>query len=54
MTILITKILIADDEQTIREELVECLTNEGYECVEASNGKEALDILFRDKDITIV
>jgi DNA-binding response OmpR family regulator len=36
----ITKILIADDEEKIREELVECLTDDGFVCVEASNGEE--------------
>lgn len=49
-----TKILIADDEQEIREEIVESLDAYGFECVEASNGEEGLDILRRDKEITIV
>jgi putative two-component system response regulator len=48
------KILIAEDEEAIREELVECLTDDGYECVEANNGEEGLDILRRDKEISIV
>jgi CheY-like chemotaxis protein len=38
-----TKVLIAEDEEAIREELVECLTDDGYECVEAVNGEEGLD-----------
>jgi putative two-component system response regulator len=49
-----SKILIADDEQEIREEIIECLTANGFECVEASNGEECLDILRRDTQITIV
>jgi putative two-component system response regulator len=49
-----TKILIAEDEGAIREELVECLADDGYECVEAANGEEGLDILRRDKEISIV
>jgi signal transduction histidine kinase len=49
-----TKILIAEDEGAIRKELVECLTDEGYVCVEAANGEEGLDILRRDKEISIV
>jgi putative two-component system response regulator len=49
-----TKILIADDEQEIREEIIECLAANGFECVEASNGEEALDILRRDTEISIV
>jgi len=48
------KVLIAEDKQMIREELVECLTDDGYECVEAANGEEGLDILRRDKEISIV
>jgi putative two-component system response regulator len=49
-----TKVLIAEDEEAIREELVECLTDDGYECVEAVNGEEGLNILRRDTDITVV
>jgi len=49
-----TKVLIAEDEEPIREELVECLTDDGYECVQASNGEEGLDILRRDTEITVV
>jgi putative two-component system response regulator len=49
-----TKILIVEDEGAIREELVECLTDDGYDCVEAANGEEGLDILLRDKEISIV
>jgi len=48
-----TKVLIAEDEQTIREELVECLTNQGFECIEALNGKEGLETLSLDTNITI-
>jgi PAS domain S-box-containing protein len=49
-----TKILIAEDEGAIRAELVECLTEEGYECVEAANGHQGTDLLRRDKEISIV
>jgi DNA-binding NtrC family response regulator len=49
-----TKILIAEDEGVSRKELVECLTDEGFECVEAANGEEGLDLLRRDKEISIV
>ena len=51
---MVTKVLIAEDEEKIREELVECLTDEGFECVEASNGEEGLDLLRRDTEITVV
>jgi putative two-component system response regulator len=51
---MITKILVAEDEEEIREELVECLTDEGFVCVEASNGEEGLDLLRRDTEISVV
>ena len=51
---MITKILIAEDEEKIRVELVECLVDEGFECVEASNGEEGLDLLRHDTEISIV
>jgi putative two-component system response regulator len=48
------KILIAEDEEAIRQELVECLADEGYECFEASNGEEGLELLRRHTEITVV
>jgi putative two-component system response regulator len=51
---LITKILIVDDEEYIREELLETINEEGYKCCEAANGEEALNILRSDNEITIV
>jgi putative two-component system response regulator len=49
-----TKVLIADDEQQIREEIIESLAASGFECIAASNGEEGLDILRRDTEISIV
>ncbi|MFT6365391.1 MAG: putative two-component system response regulator [Bacteroidia bacterium] len=49
-----TKILIAEDEKENRDEIVECLVYNGFECVEASNGEEGLNLLRRDTEITIV
>ena len=51
---MITKVLIVEDEDEIREELVECLTIGGFICVEASNGEEGLDLLRRDTEINVV
>lgn len=51
---MMTKVLIVDDEDETREELVECLTDNGFECVEASNGEEGLDLLRRDTGISVV
>jgi two-component system response regulator (stage 0 sporulation protein F) len=41
------KILIVDDDESIRLLYSEELRDEGYEVYEASNGKEALDMLER-------
>jgi len=41
------KVLIADDEEIIRNMLAEHLTNEGFSVVAVASGEEALD-LFRD------
>jgi two-component system response regulator PilR (NtrC family) len=40
-------IIIADDEQIIRESISFILRKEGYEVSEAANGKEALNILLK-------
>ena len=38
------KVLVVDDESSIREILTIFLTDEGYEVVSASNGEEALEL----------
>jgi putative two-component system response regulator len=47
------KILIVDDEQTIRRLLKQMLSNEGYHCQEAGNAEEALEKL-RNYAISLV
>lgn len=42
------KILIADDEQLMRQLVIDFLKPEGYEILEASDGKEALEIYDKD------
>ena len=42
------KILIADDEQHMRQLVIDFLKPEGYEILEASDGKEALDIYDKE------
>lgn len=42
------KILIADDEQLMRQLIIDFLRPEGYEILEASDGKEALEIYDKE------
>jgi len=48
------KILIADDDLVFRELVCDIVRKEGYIPVEASNGKEALDIYFGSNNIDII
>lgn len=48
------RILVVDDERTIRELVCEVLADEGYEVVGASNGAEALTALEQDGSFALV
>ena len=48
------KILIADDEERWRRLVGDFLKNEGFSVVEASNGREAVDIVRIDGDLSLV
>jgi len=48
------RILVVDDERTIRELVCEVLADEGYEVVGASNGSEALSALERNASFSLV
>ena len=48
------RILIADDEDDLREMIVEILVAEGYEVLEASNGEEAVSIARRSHPALIL
>ena len=39
------KVLCVEDEQDLREDLIEVLEDEGYEVASAANGAEALELL---------
>ncbi len=43
------RILIVEDDKEIRDGIEICLKNQGYEVLKASNGKEGLDIVKREK-----
>lgn len=46
------KIMIVDDHEDIREVVHVLLTNEGYQIIEAKDGKEALELL--DDEIALI
>ena len=49
-----TKILVVDDESRMRKLVKDFLVNSNYDVVEAADGREALDIFFNDKDISLM
>src|SRR4030088_3098148 len=48
------KVLVIDDEPPIRKLLRMGLTTQGYDILEAANGKAALDLLARKPDLIIL
>lgn len=49
-----TKVLVVEDNQDIRESMVEVLVSEGFETTEASDGREALEALKLEKSPVLV
>ena len=48
------KVLYAEDEQDIRENIVEILRDEGFEVFEAKNGKEAVEVFLENSPDVVV
>ncbi len=48
------KILVVDDESRMRKLVRDFLDREGYDVLEASNGMEAMEIFYQEKDIALV
>ncbi len=48
------KILVVDDESRMRKLVKDFLKKKDFDVLEASNGEEAIDIFFRDKDISLI
>lgn len=48
------KVLVVDDEQGIRDVIKEYCIFEEFDVVEAKNGKEAIEIISKNKDIDIM
>lgn len=42
------KIMVVEDEERLRKVIIKYLVNEGYQVIEAKDGKEALDYFFDD------
>ena len=48
------KILVVDDESRMRKLVKDFLVKHDFEVIEAANGEEAVDIFFRDKNISLI
>lgn len=48
------KILVVDDESRMRKLVRDFLSRKNFTVVEASNGEEALDLFYQDKDISLI
>ncbi|KEZ88082.1 MULTISPECIES: response regulator transcription factor [Lacrimispora] len=48
------KILVVDDETRMRKLVKDFLSVKGFSVVEASNGEEAVDVFFEQKDIVLI
>jgi DNA-binding response OmpR family regulator len=51
--ILMTRILVIDDDQLVLDMLYDSLTREGYDVLRASNGKQGLS-LFRKEPVDLI
>ena len=49
-----TKIMIVEDDDLIRERLVKALTFEGYQAMDAENGRVGLELIDRDKPDLVI
>lgn len=48
------KILMVDDEARMRKLVKDFLSIKGYRVIEAADGEEAVDIFFKEKDISLI
>lgn len=48
------KILVVDDESRMRKLVKDFLTKNNYEVLEAEDGAQALDVFFREKDVSLI
>ena len=48
------KILVVDDESRMRKLINDFLSKKGYRIIEANDGQEALDIFYKEKDLSLI
>lgn len=48
------KVLVVDDESRMRKLIRDFLTKDGYNVLEAGDGKEALDVFFENPDLALI
>lgn len=48
------KIMVVDDESRMRKLVKDFLVRKDYEVMEAADGEEALDLFYKDKDISLI
>ena len=48
------KILVVDDESRMRKLVRDFLIRDNFEVIEAGDGEEALDLFYRDKEISLI
>ncbi len=48
------RILVIDDDNDVRQMICKMIISEGYEVLEASNGKEGMDIIRSGEEIDLV
>ena len=48
------RILVVDDESRMRKLVKDFLLKNNYDVIEAEDGSQALDLFYRDKDISLI
>ena len=48
------KIMVVDDESSMRKLVKDFLTKKNFQVLEAGNGEEAMDIFYEEKDIALI
>lgn len=48
------KVLVVDDSQSVRQQIAAALKNAGVELLEAENGQEGIDVVKKNRGISLV